>query len=138
VRKLLAVAALVAGSLGLTAVTGVHADQLPGGVEGCIASSPGADAPTGLYNGHCSFTATRTGGFVAGAQTWNVQVFDNATPQKVRIGNYSGTGPGCNTAAYGIGNYIEVTVSNGVVAAGNPVPSATDGNVPPSGDACAS
>lgn len=134
-RRLLALAALVAGTCSLTAVAGVRADQQPGGIEGCIATTPGTNAPS-LYTGHCSFTATRPGGFVASAQSWTVVVYDNDTPLKQEIARFTGSGPGCNTAAYVPGNLVDVTVGNGIVAAGNPVPSAFDPYTPASGDVC--
>ncbi|MDQ1436977.1 MAG: hypothetical protein QOK43_606 [Acidimicrobiaceae bacterium] len=135
-RKLFAVAALAAGTLGL-GVVGAHADQLPGGVEGCVATSPGANAPVGsLYNGGCSFVATRTGGFVAAAQSYTVVVYNNNSATKVEVGRYTGSGGGCSLAAYVPGNLVTVTVSNGEVAAGNPIPSATDGSIPSNGDSC--
>lgn len=134
-RRLFSVA-LVAGALGFGVLGPAHADQLPAGVEGCVATSPGTNGPTALYNGGCQFVATRTGGFVAGAQSWSVVVYNNNTATKVVVGNFSGTGPGCNIAAYVPGNLVVVTVSNGEVAAGNPIPSATDGTIPSGGDRC--
>lgn len=143
-RKPLIVAALVAGSLSFGAFGGATADVLPGGVEGCVVrNSPAGGgtvsvAPVGgnVYDTTCSFTATRTGGFVGAAQSWNVTVYNHNGPDRVAILNESGSGPACNTGAYTPGNVVVVTVSNGLVAAGNPFPSATDGTVTAGGDRC--
>lgn len=135
-RKLLVVAALSAGSLSLGAFGGASADTVPGGVEGCVATT-GANSPAGLvYANACSYTATRTGGFVGGAQSWKVTVYNNASPTKVAIGRYSGTGPACNTGSTSPGNLVVVELTNGTIAAGNPFPSAVDGTVPTAGNRC--
>lgn len=136
-RKLLVVAALVAGSLSLGAFGGATADTLPGGTEGCVVSSPGANGPTGVvYANTCSYVATRTGGFVGGAQSWTVTVYNNNSPTKTVVGKYSGSGPACNTGSTNPGNLVVVTASNGTVAAGNPFPSAADAYVSAGGNRC--
>ena len=125
-RKSLVVAALVAGSLSFGAFGGASADQLPGGIEGCVVTSPGTPGlpanPAGanLYSGSCSFVATRTGGFVGGAQSWKVTV---TTPAGA-VTTFSGTNGACNTGAYNPGDTVRVELSNGMIAAGNPIPSA--------------
>lgn len=149
-RKLVAVAALGAGLFSLGSFAVVHADQLPAGVEGCITANPAQNVanpggPAGSGNvvsaDHCSYTATRTGGYATAAQGWSVKIYNNNTAQKVLRASYSsaaGSNP-CNTAPIiQIGNYVEVTVSNGVAAAGNPFPAAGDGVIPPPSDGCAS
>lgn len=125
--RLLAVAALVAASLSFGAFGGATADSLPGGTEGCGASSPGANSPTGFaYANSCSYRATRVGGFVGGAESWTVTVYNNSSPNKVVVRRYSGTDRACNTASTSPGNFVVVTVTNGTVIAGNPFLAAAD------------
>ena len=140
-RKLFVAACFVAASFSLGAIGAVHADTQPGGAEGCIATSPGTNSPAGtLYNGTCSYTALRTGGYATAAQTWSVTIYNNNTPQKVVLHAYSsgaGSKP-CNTGPIiQPGNLVVATVSNGVNAVGNPFPSATDGQLS-SSDQCTS
>ena len=138
-RKRFAVAALVAGMLSLGTLAAVQADVLPGGVEGCIATSPGSTSPEGvIYANGCSYTATRTGGYATAAQSFSVTIYNNNSATKTVIASYStakGSNP-CNTSEIiKPGNYVVLTVSNGVGAVGNPFPSAADGQVHPS-DGC--
>ncbi|HZQ26551.1 MAG TPA: hypothetical protein VFA94_02525 [Acidimicrobiales bacterium] len=139
-RKFFTIAALSAGMLAI-APLGAHADTVPGGVEGCVATNPGQTSPTGVvYAGTCSYTATRTAGYATAAQGWSVTIYNNNTPQKTVVASYSsaaGSKP-CNTSELiKPGQFVVVTVSNGVATAGNPFPSATDGQLHPS-DGCAS
>jgi hypothetical protein len=135
-RKLFALGALVAGVLSLGAFGAVHADTTPGGAEGCIVSTPGANSPAGtLYTGGCSYKATRAGGFVTAAQAWKVTVTHANGTQTV----YTQAGKPCNLASTVAGDTVTVSgVVNGVVAAGNPFPSATDGHLGSTTDYCAS
>lgn len=135
-RKLLVVAALVAGGLSFGAFGGASADELPGGVEGCVVSNPGTKGPTALYPDTCSYVAKRTGGFVGGGQAWKVVVYNNNSATKVKLAEYSGSGPACNTGSTAVGNLVVVTVTNGMVAAGNPFPAAGDGTIPTAGNRC--
>jgi hypothetical protein len=150
VRKLVAVAALGAGLFGLGSLVGAHADVLPAGVEGCVATNPGQNVanpggPAGSGNvvsaDHCSYTATRTAGYATAAQGWTVNIYNNNSAQKTLLASYSsaaGSNP-CNTAPIiQIGNYVEVSVTGGVAAVGNPFPAASDGVIPPSSDGCTS
>lgn len=135
-RKLLVVTALVAGSFGFGAFGGANADTLPGGVEGCVATT-GAGSPAGMvYANTCNYVATRSGGFAGGAQSWTVTVYNNNTATKVQIAKYTGSGKACNTYSTKPGNYVVVSVTNGTVAAGNPFPSAADPALPAPSDRC--
>jgi hypothetical protein len=136
VRKLLFVAGIAAATLPFGASGAVQADDLPAGTQGCVATSPGANAPAALYNGTCSFTAARNGGYVAGAQNWTVTVYNNNSATKVVVASFSGSGPGCNTFAYATGNFVVATASNGEIAVGNPIPAAADSTLPPSSNRC--
>jgi hypothetical protein len=138
VRKSFVAPGIAAAALSLGAVGAVQADVLPGGVEGCVATSPGGTSPTGVvYNGSCSYTATRTGGYAIASQTWSVTIYKDATKQVVlhSFSSAKGDAP-CNTSPITQpGNVIALTVGNGVGAVGNPFPSATDGQLNPS-DGC--
>jgi len=141
VRKLFVVAGLAAATLSLGAFSAVHADQEPGGVEGCVAESPAPAPPAGtVYSGSCSYTATRTGGYATAAQTWSVTIYNNNSPTKTVLHAFSSTAGSnpCNTGpVIQPGNYVVATVANGVNAVGNPTPSAA-GAVPSSSDNCTS
>lgn len=132
-RKLPVLAALVLGGAGFGAFAPATADQLPAGVEGCIASDPvSADAraqgaPSALYPKTCQYKATRTGGFVGGAAKWTVTVYRPSTNQTF---TYTGTNSqACNTGSTVPGDVVTVSLTNGLIAAGNPFPSATDGSI---------
>ena len=141
-RKPIVVAALVAGSLSFGAFGAAVADQLPAGVEGCVVRSspagggtvtvPGAGA--NLYDSSCTFTATRTGGFVGGASSWRVTVVKDGDPAQTTV--FSGSNEACNTGAYDAKDVVKVELTNGLIAAGNPFPSATDGTLTAGGDRC--
>ena len=143
-RNVLVVAALVVG-LG-AGVVDAKATTLPAGVEGCIASSPGANvdsAPAGsgnaLNNAKCSYKATRKGGYVAAADNWTITRWKVVSGQKRLVARYSGTrtagGPHCNTSVILPGELVEVTVTYGAVAVGAPAPKDTDPYAP-AGTAC--
>lgn len=125
VRKLLAV--LITSMLGLSLTAVAQADTTPGGAEGCVASS--APVPTVapgvqvVYNGSCSYTATRTGGFVA-AGNWSITVTRGTTVVFSRSGANKGS---CHLATTQPGDVVRIAVFSpgGVIAAGNPFPSAT-------------
>lgn len=127
-RKLLVVAAVVAGSMSFGAFGGATADELPTGVEGCVASDPGAKGPTALYPKTCTYTAKRSGGFAGGAQSWQVRI----VRPNGQVTTYSGSNQACHTASTVAGDTVTVTVTNGFVAAGNPFPGAADGSIPSS------
>lgn len=139
-RKLLVAAGLAAAMSTLGAFSAVHADQQPGGIEGCIATSPGADSPAGtLYNGTCHYTATRTGGYATAASAWSVTIYSDAAMTKpvASFSSAKGSNP-CNTGPIiQPGQTVKATVTNGVNAVGNPFPSETDGRVS-STDQCTS
>jgi hypothetical protein len=139
VRKFFAIAALGAGMLA-AAPMGAHADTVPGGVEGCVATNPGQNSPSGVvYANTCSYTATRTAGYATAAQGWSVTIYNNNSATKTVVASYSSAAgsKACNTSELiHPGQYVVVTASNGVAAAGNPFPAATDGQLHPS-NACA-
>jgi hypothetical protein len=138
VRKLLVAAGIAAATCSLGAFSAVHADTQPGGIEGCIATSPGANSPQGtLYDTTCSYTATRTGGYATSAQTWTVTIYSDAAMTKPVASFSSAAGsPPCNTGPIiQPGQTVKATVNNGVNAVGNPIPSATNAS---STDQCTS
>lgn len=145
-RKLIGAAALGAAALSLGPVAGVKADQLPAGVEGCIATSPGQTVanpggPAGSGNivsaNTCSYKATRTGGYAIAAQSWTVKIYTPATNTTRTFSSAAGSNP-CNTSPVtAIGDTVTLTVSNGVGAVGNPFPAASDGTLPTPSDGCA-
>ena len=117
--------ALLAGSL---AVSTARADTTPVGAEGCVATT--APVPTVaagvqvVYGGSCSYRATREGGFVA-AGNWSITVTNAAGAVTfTRSGANDGS---CHTATTKPGDLVSVSVFSpgGVIAAGNPFPSAT-------------
>ncbi|MDQ1403532.1 MAG: hypothetical protein QOG03_1848 [Actinomycetota bacterium] len=130
-RKILTVAAALA--MAALAGSAAHADNLPAGIEGCVASSPGANVwnPTGggfTHDGACSYVAKRSGGYVAGGSSWSITV--GATTFSAANGD-----PACQTSVIAIGDSVTVNPgSNGFIAAGSPTPSATDGQGPDSGN----
>jgi hypothetical protein len=130
VRRFFVLAALGA-SLLAAPLSAVRADTLPGGVEGCVVTNPGKDSPTGtVYADKCSYTATRTAGYATAAQKWSVSIYTPATKTTKVFGSDQAS-KRCYTGP------LIVTATNGVAAAGNPFPAATDGKLNPS-DACGS
>ena len=126
-RKLLVV--LIASLFGLSlTVVSAQADTAPGGAEGCVASTapvpavaPGVQI---VYGGSCTYKATRTGGFVA-AGNWSITVKNSAgTTVFSRSGANKGS---CHLATTNPGDTVSIAVFSpgGVIAAGNPFPSAT-------------
>jgi hypothetical protein len=98
---------------------------LPTGQEGCV--SPSGDT--------CTYTATRDAGYVANGSTWTltVEILANGDPRdtnldgKLRYVFNSGNAPqqGCGLSSAG----AAVTTNAGAdarIAAGNPIPGATD------------
>lgn len=143
-RNVPVLAALVAGGLTIGAFSAVQADVAPaGGGEGCVAHSPVPAAPPAgniVYAGACNYVATRNGGYATAAQGWTVKVWTTAAAKAqglapVRSASSAGSKP-CNVSGFIVpGNYIEVTATNGVAAAGNPFPS---GSPDTSSDYCTS
>lgn len=140
-RKLLIAAALAASTLGLGA-SGVHSATLPGGIEGCIVTAPGANvsaAPAGtgnlLNNARCSYKATRKGGYVAAGDNWKITVSRMVNGVKKTTATYyatrsNGPGKGCQTSVIKPGDIVDIVVANGVVAVGAPTPPQTDPYAP--------
>lgn len=121
----------VAATAALLIPAGASSDQLPAGAEGCIVGGAEANTPAGWLShaSQCTYTATRTGGYVAGGQ-WTMSV---------TVGNVTTTyGPanapkmGCTLWGPGAVVSVSIPAPGNVIAAGNPYPSPTDGVRPPS------
>jgi hypothetical protein len=98
---------------------------LPTGQEGCI-SQPGDT---------CTYTATRTGGYVANGSTWTltVEIPANGDPRdtnldgKLRYVFSPSNAPVQGCGLFGAGATATTAAgANGGIAAGNPIPGATD------------
>jgi hypothetical protein len=124
------VAAGLVGGFASGGMAGVRADTLPGGAEGCLATSPGADVTNPavgpvLHSGRCSYTATRPAGYVAAGDSWTITVSRLSGGSKVPVRVFRGgrnTGPdgACHTSVVAAGQIVDVTVSNGAVFVGDP------------------
>lgn len=140
-RTLIAATALAAGSLGVGA-NSVQSATLPGGIEGCIVTAPGANvsaAPAGtgnvLNNARCSYRATRKGGYVAAADSWKITVSRMVNGVKKTVAVHqakrnNGPSKGCQTSVIKPGDIVDIVVANGVVAVGAPNPPQTDPYAP--------
>lgn len=132
-KRLIAVGVAASALCGLSAVGAVvpvRADTLPGGTEGCVASSPGAEVSNPAlggvaHNGSCSYRATRIGGYVAAGDSWSIAVSRvvEGVPKTVAV--YRGArnaGPDklCHTSVIQPDDVVTVRVTNGVVFVGDP------------------
>jgi hypothetical protein len=98
---------------------------LPSGQEGCV--SPAGDT--------CTYTATRTGGYVANGSTWTltVEIAANGDPRDTnKDGKLRYVFNASNAPAQGCGfipaaaTVTTLVGASGGLAAGNPIPGATD------------
>jgi hypothetical protein len=114
-KKAIAGLVLGASSLGLAVapafLSAAQADGPgPGGLgpSGCIATGPAAPP---AVNAPCSFTeGSKPGGYVGAAQSWTVVI--NGVSK-------TGSGPVNATGSIPPGATVTVTVTNGIIAAGN-------------------
>jgi hypothetical protein len=98
---------------------------LPTGQEGCV--SPSGDT--------CTYTTTRDGGYVANGSTWTVtvEIPANGDPRdtnldgKLRYVFNPGNAPAPGCGFFAAGSTVTTNAgANAAVAAGNPIPGATD------------
>ena len=125
-RKVVLLGAIVAAALTYGG-TAAASDPivLPSGQEGCV--SPSGDT--------CTYTATRDGGYVANGSTWtltvqipaNGDVRDTNGDGKLRYVFNSGNAPQQGCGLFPAGAVVTTnTGASGGIAAGNPIPGATD------------
>lgn len=130
-KKVFGVGAVVAAAL-VIVLAGPAAvpDTLPGGAEGCVVNGQDLAGPTGplTHKTTCTYTATRTGGYVAQG-SWTLSV----TVGTVTTTYTPANAPEQGCTLWNAGAVVTASISDAssFIAAGNPYPAATDGVRPP-------